>query len=318
MLANLQSSLNSIVPIFIIILLGYLLKRIKLLNDGFLTVADKLVFKCALPASLFYNVATTNFKNTFNGKLTSFCVFGTLALFLFLVITITPSIKRKDKRGAVIQGIYRSNFAILGLPLATNLFGQAGTVTASLLFPFLIPLYNVFAVIILAANMPDGKNGGKGLIWKIIKNVFTNPLILSVLIALPFSIGYLSMPSFVDTSISYLSELSTPLALISLGASFRFSDIKDNIGYSVMATVMKIVICPVVFCTIAILMGFRGVELGIIFIAFGTPAAISSYIMAKEMKSNSIIASQIIVFSTLFCSLTFLAGSLILKNLGFI
>lgn len=316
LLENFIISANSILPIFVIIILGYFLRRINLLNSAFLDVSDKLVFKCALPAMLFYNVATTEFKTAFNGRLAAFCVIGTFLVFLLMTLLITPAIKRKDVRGAVIQGIYRSNFAILGVPLAANLFGAEGSTAASLVIPFLIPVYNVFAVIILAMNMPDGKKDGAGLVWKIIKNVITNPLIISVVLAIPFSLGYLSMPTVLDKTVGYLSDLSTPLALLSLGASFRFADIKGNISYSIFATIMKIAVCPLVFCTIAVLMGFRGVELGIIFIAFGAPTAVSSYIMARQMKSNSIVASQIILLTTLLCSVTMLIGSTILKNLG--
>ncbi len=313
-LENFLISAKSILPIFIIIILGYILRRINLITGAFLDVADKLVFRCALPSMLFYNVATTDFKKAFNGRLTAFCVIGTFLVFLIMTLLITPAIKRKDTRGAVIQGIYRSNFAILGIPLAANMFGAAGATAASLIIPFLIPVYNVFAVVILAMNMPDGKSGG--LFWKILKNVLTNPLIISVVLAIPFSLGYISMPSVVNSTVSYLSELSTPLALISLGASFRFSDIKGNIVFSVFATVMKIVICPLAACSVAALMGFRGVELGIIFIAFGAPTAVSSYIMARQMKSNSIVASQIVVLTTLLSGVTMLIGSTILKNLG--
>lgn len=316
MLDNLIISANSILPIFIIIILGYILKSIGLLNNAFIDVSDKLVFKCALPAMLFYNVATTDFKSAFNGRLVAFCVIGTFCVFLLMTVLLTPAIKRKDVRGAVIQGIYRSNFAILGVPLAISLFGTAGGTAASLVIPFLIPVYNVFAVIILAMNMPDGKADGLGVFIKIVKNVVTNPLIISVVLALPFSLGYLSLPAVLDKSIGYLSDLSTPLALISLGASFRFADIKGNISYSVFATVMKIAVCPLIACTVAVLVGFRGVELGIIFIAFGAPTAVSSYIMAKQMKSNGIVASQIILLTTLLCSVTMLIGSTILKNLG--
>lgn len=316
MLDNLIISANSILPIFIIIILGYFLRRINLITGAFLDVSDKLVFKCALPAMLFYNVATTDFMKAFNGRLTAFCVIGTLVIFLLMTVLITPAIKRRDVRGAVIQGIYRSNFAILGVPLAANMFGDAGVTAASLIIPFLIPVYNIFAVVILAMNMPEGKQSGLGLAWKITKNIITNPLIISVIIAIPFSLGYLSMPAVLDKTVSYLSELSTPLALLSLGASFRFADIRGNISYSIFATVMKIAVCPLIFCTTAVLMGFRGVELGIIFIAFGAPTAVSSYIMARQMKSNSVVASQIIVLTTLLCGVTMLIGSTIMKNMG--
>lgn len=316
MLENFIISANSILPLFVIIILGYFLRCTGLISGAFLDVSDKLVFKCALPSMLFYNVATTNFKNAFNGRLAAFCVVGTVLVFLLMTLLITPAIKRRDVRGAVIQGIYRSNFAILGVPLAANMFGEAGSTAASLIIPFLIPVYNVFAVVILAMNMPDGKKDGAGLLWKIIKNVITNPLIISVVLAIPFSLGIVSMPTVLDKTVSYLSELSTPLALISLGASFRFADIKGNISYSIFATVMKIAVCPLAFCTAAALMGFRGVELGIIFIAFGAPTAVSSYIMARQMKSNSIVASQIVVLTTLFSGVTMLIGSTILKNLG--
>lgn len=319
MFDNIMFCINAILPVFLIIVLGNLLYKTKFLSDGFINTADKLVFKCALPASLFYNVATTDFTKTFNGKLTSFCVIGIICVFLVITVTVGPAIKRKDIRGAVLQGIYRSNFAILGIPLAQNLFGDAGATLASLLISFVIPLYNVLAVVILAMNMPSESRESAGKIFiKIVKNIITNPLIIAVVLAIPFSLHLVSLPTVLDKSISYLSDLSTPLALISLGASFKLSDLKGKLGYSLFAVFMKIVVCPAVFCTIGAYMGFRGVELGMILIAFGAPTAVSSYIMAKQMKSNYEVASQIIVISTLLCSVTLLIGSFVLKTLNLI
>ncbi len=319
MLKDILFCINSILPLFLIIALGYILKRAKFLTDGFINVADKLVFKCALPAMIFANIAFTDFTKEFKGDLTIFTAAGIFTVFILLLVTVTPAIKRRDVRGAVIQGVFRSNFAILGVPLATNLFGAAGGTAAAIMVSFVIPIYNVLAVIILALNMPsDSRKSGLSVFLGIIKSIITNPLIIAVALAIPFSLGLVTLPEVLTKSINYLSELSTPLALISLGASFRFSDIKGNIGYSLLAVVLKIVVLPAAFCTIAALMGFRGTELGIILIVFGTPTAVSSYIMAKQMKSNSVISSQIIVLSTLLCCVTLIVGSFILKTLGLI
>ena len=319
MLDDILFCINAILPIFILMVLGYFLMRIKLINETFVNVADKFVFKVALPAMIFNNVANSNFSTDFNPRLSAFVLVAIFACFIVITAIASASIKKRDVRGAFVQAVFRSNFAILGLPVAGNLFGEAGTVGATLLFPFVIPLYNVLAVITLATNMPANEKKSKlSYACSVVKSIVTNPLNISVVLGLPFAFSLLNMPSVIDSGIHYLSDLSTPLALISLGASFKFSSLKGNIGYALGATLTKLLAVPITVRGLGILCGFRGVDLGLLLIVFGTPTAVSSYIMAKEMKSNGALAGQIVMLSTLLCSVTLLVGTFLLKNLGLI
>lgn len=310
---------NSVLPVFLVIAVGYFLRKIKLLNESFVGTADRLVFKVALPISLFTSISQTDFTAVFDPKLLTVTVCGILAIFLVMSLCLWQAIKKPDARGAVIQGIFRSNVAILGIPLASNIFGAEGEVSMSLMISFVVPVYNVLAVIILAMNSTDEKRESVGkTALKIVKNIVTNPLIIATVLALPFSFFGLTLPTLVTKSLSYLGSTATPLALLSIGAMFRFSDLKGNIGYSLFAVFCRLVLCPCIMCTVAILLGMRGLELSIILLIFGTPAAVSSYIMAKQMKSNAVIASQIVILSSLLCSLTLIGELFVLKHFGFI
>ncbi len=317
---NLMFSINAVLPIFLLVVLGWLLKRSKFLPDAFYTGSEKFVFKIALPCMLFLSVARSSVDNlTDNLPLVAFCSVGVVVIFLLLALLVPIFVKDNDKRGAFIQGAYRSNFGILGLPLATNLFGDAGTQTAAILMPATIIFFNTLAVIILTVYAPnDIKKKPSKLIPEIARSVVTNPLIISVLLGLPFLFFDIELPLFVSKTADELGGTVSALALISLGAGFRREALVGKLGYSTVAAAIKTVIVPTSMVLCACLLGFRGVSLGVAFILFGSPTAVSSYIMAKNMKSDHEMAGQIMLLSTLFCLVTLFFGIFLLRSLALI
>lgn len=319
MLDSFSYSFNIIVPIFVIVFFGAILKKINFVNDGFLTVCDKLVFKVCLPCMLFQDIATTNVSESLNIKLIIFCMVA-VTLTAFLPCLFMPLIVRdKAKCGAFIQGNFRSNAAILGITLATSMFAEKGAAVIAMVLPFVVVLFNVYAVIILTIFAPsEAKLKPRELILHIGKSIITNPLIIAITLALLWQLVPIKMPSVADKSLSYLADITMPISLISLGASIDLSSLKGRIGLAIASSISKTIIVPALAIGAAILLGFRSVELGVVFIIFGGPAAVSSYIMAKQMKNDYELAGQILLISTMMCTLTLFVGIFILKQTGLI
>lgn len=319
MLESFLYSLNIIAPIFIIVFLGVLMKKKKFINAEFVAICDKLVFKLALPALLFIDIATADAGDTLDVRLIIFCAAMVVLTFILPCLILPIFVKDNAKRGAFIQGVYRSNAAILGITLATSMFGEVGAATISMVLPFVVVLFNVFAVILLSVYAPaDVRLKPVELLKRIGKTIITNPLIIAIALALVWKLTGLELPLLVDRSLNYLANMSMPLALISLGANFKVESLHGRVGLAILSSACKTIVVPTLAVFAGIAFGFRGVGLGVIFIIFGGPAAVSSYIMAKEMKSDYELASQILLISTLMSLFTLFAGIFILKQTGLI
>ena len=185
--------------------------------------------------------------------------------------------------------------------------------------PFVILMFNSYSVVILSIFSGNDKHKlDKKAIFGILKNIVTNPLIIGVCLGIPFMLTGIELPQAVDKTFGYLSGLTTPLALMSLGANFKIESIKGRLGYAVFAAIGKTVIVPAIALTAAVLVGIRGPELGVVMICFGAPTAVTSYIMAKKMDNDHELAAQILLLSTFFCVFTIFAMIFILKTFAFI
>ncbi len=317
MLSNLTYSLNAVTPIVLLVLLGVFLKRIGLIDDGFTTVAEKVVFKVALPVMLFLEVAGSGLTGGFDTSLIVFCLISVTSSFLLASLIVPLFIKDSGKCGSFVQGACRSNFAILGVPLAENLFGSAGTGAIAFVMPFVILMFNGYSVIILSVFSKERRFDRKAAA-DIFKNIITNPLIIGVILALPFMLWQIELPVILEKSLTYTKNLATPLALICLGANFRAESLRGRAGIAVCASVIKTVILPFVMVVIAALCGLRNESLGVVLILFGSSTAVSSYIMAKNMENDHELAAQILLLTTVMCAFTMFLGIFILKNLNLI
>ncbi len=326
MLDNLILSLGTVTPVLLLTLLGMLLKKIKLFPDSFYSGADKFVFDLALPALIFMQVADADITSGGDViKLPLFMVVMLICTCTFFSVVTHYTVKDPARVGASVQGMFRSNSSILGVVFITNIYagsaeGAAALAGYAITMPFVILMYNVLSVIVLTVFMPtaEGEEKQKINVGKILLNTIKNPLIISVLLGLPFMLFGIKLPTIVSTSVGYLADSATGLALISLGAGFSFASLKGNITLATVTSVIKTVIHPIIGVAAAYLLGFRGNELLITFIVFGTPSAVSSYIMAKNMKSDYELAGQILLLSTLFCIFTIFLGVFLMKTVGWI
>ncbi len=319
MAENLLYSVNAVIPIFILAILGALLRKLGKISDAFIDTADWIVFRLALPVMLFMEVASCSLSENLDLELILFLVISVTAGFLLVAVLSLIFIRDNTKHGAFIQGACRSNFAILGVPLAVNMFGDVGGQAIALSMPFVIIMFNTYSVVILSvfSNKSEHKLNKKSVMG-ILKNIATNPLIIAVVVGVLFILFDWQIPTAVDKTLSYVSNLTTPLALISLGAGFRAEGLHGRIVYAVVAAICKTVALPAVMLTIAGLIGLRGPSLGVILICFGAPSAVSSYIMSKKMNNDHELSLQILLLSTLMCAFTIFIGIFILKSLSLI
>ncbi len=319
MLSNLTYSINAVLPIFLLVIIGAILNKFNKVNVQFTEIADWLVFKVGLPVMLFLEVAKSELSDGIDTRLILFLVIAVTCSFLLVSILTRLFIRDSTKRGAFIQGVCRSNFAILGIPLAENMFGDAGGRAVALAIPFVIFMFNAYSVIVLSvfSNSTAHKLDKKAFLG-ILKNIATNPLIIGILLGVPFMLFDIPLVTAADKTLQYLSNLTTPLALISLGANFRMESLKGRLGYAVMASACKTIVLPVVAITLAALIGLRGPSLGVVLICFAAPTAVVSYIMSKKMDNDHELSAQILLLTTLMCIVTIFIEIFILKTLALI
>ena len=311
-MSNLIYSINATLPIFFLIILGKVLKTTKIINDEFTKTADRYVFRIALPALLFSDLTENNVGSAFDGKYVLFCFSVTIFSIAVLWGLTEKFMKNEEQKGAFIQGSYRSSAAILGLAFINNMYDSVGM--APLMIIGCVPLYNIFAVIILTLK---GDNGGKKPNMKeTFINVMKNPILLSILIALPFALLNLHFPSFVNKAIGSVANTATPLALISIGASFEGKKALKKMKPTLLASFIKLILLAGLFLPLAVFFGYRNQELMALLVMLGSPTTVSSYIMAKNTGNDGILTSSIIVLTTLLSSLTLTLWIFVLKSFG--
>jgi len=313
-LQNLIFSLTLVAPVFLIVALGYFLKRIGVINENFVSVSSKIVFTISLPALIFIEVSSIHLEEILNVNLILFVYAGTLVTFAAVWITAGFFTRAGKDKASFIQGSFRGNFAIVGLAIIVNYYGIQNLGKASLVLAFTIPLYNVLSVIALTVPLKEkGQHYSKTLL-----EILKNPLIIAVFAAIPFSYFGITIPGFLKTSIGYLSALALPLALVGIGGFLSFSDITKESSLTVISTILKLLVFPAIMTFAAYLLDFRGIDLGIIFILFACPTAIASFIMAEAMGANSRLAGNILLLTTLVSVITITLGLFILKENGLI
>lgn len=316
MLQNFLFSLNVSLPIFLLLALGWVIKRSNMLDDSFFSSASTLVFNVALPAKLFYDTATSDFSQ-FSPTFILVCMLGTTAFFLFSWATGALLLKKHpEKVGAFAHGAFRGNYVYIGFALMQNILGTSVIpLSATLASAFVLPLYNVYAVILLTVT---GRTGKKIDVKNILLQIVKNPMILGIICGFPFALLHVELPFAITKSLSYMGNLCTPLALLVIGASIQFSEIAHDIGPILGACANKLVLQPVVMVAIGLLLGLSNEQLLVLFILFGVPAAANVYIVTRKMGGDAELASGIIVVSVLLSLLTMTAGIFILRTMGIV
>lgn len=313
---NFVYSINATMPIFLVMILGWWLKKIHFLTDDFVTIADKLVFKVALPVLVFRDIASANLSSDFEWNFVLFCFFGTCIFFGVTWLLAELFIKDKTKIGSFVQGSFRGSAAILGIAFAQNIYGNSGLVPMMIVAS--IPLFNIFSVVVLIRSENAGETNKSAIIKKTLKGIITNPIIIGIFAGIPFALLKVEFPVILAKGINSVASLSTPLALIAIGASFSTNAAIKQWKMTMVAAVTKLIIIPGIFLPLAVWFGFRNEEMVALLILTGAPTTVSSYIMAKNMKNDEVLASSIVVVTTLLSSVTLTAIIYILKSCSII
>lgn len=306
---HLLFTLNVILPIILLILLGYVLKRIKFMKEDFIEEANKIVFKILIPITLFSNLYMADLSNID----WIFVGFGaSLIIVIFLIgLIITLFLKEKKQKGVILQGLFSANYAIIGIPLVSSLAGVVGEVDASLMAVVCVPIFNILAVIALTVfdNEENNKVNVIDLLIKIIKNPLIQGVIAGIIVclinmgikALGFNIyDFLNNQiGFIPKTISTLKACTTPLALVVLGAKFEFTAVKKLWKHLLVVVSLRLFILPFIFLSIAYFIGFKSPSNFAILIAIlATPIAVSSVPMTQQMNQDAELAGQIVVWTS--------------------
>ena len=310
---NLILSFNVVLPLFLNIALGYALRCMHMLDEFTQKNLNKLVFKVFLPIYVFNNIYTTNIAVAFQPGLVALTMGGVLAIFAFLMAFVPKVETDNAKRGVMIQAIFRSNFVLFGLPVAVSLCGENNVGPTSLLVGFVVPVFNVLAVVCLEAF-----RGSKPDVKKMLRGIATNPLIIASVLGIAMNLAGLPLPTGVHKSITDLGRIATPLALVALGAGFQFGRIRGYTRQLLICISGKLVLCPLLMLTLAAMLGFRNEMLVPVLALFGSPVATSSYTMAELMGGDGTLAGSLVVLTTAFSIFTMFLFIFGLKQLGLV
>lgn len=310
---NLKLSFEVILPLFLTMALGYIIKEAKLIDDISLKKINNVTFRVFLPMLMFNNIYHTDLNSSFQPKLMLFAVTCVLLLYALVFIIFCFVEKDNKRRGVLIQASFRSNFILFGLPVVLDLYGQEAMGTTSLLVAVIVPLYNVLSVIILEIFRANKIN-----VKQILKGIATNPLVISSFIGICVLTSGIRFPTVIEDTISDISAIATPLALIILGASINFGEVGKNLKYIFMGVCGKLILAPVFGLSLAVLFGYKGIELAILMSMFASPTAVSSFTMAQQMDSDAELAGQLVVFGTTASIITMFLWIFTFKQLGMI
>ena len=314
---NFIYSINVTMPIFLVMVIGYILKQIGMLNDNFVTVANKFNFKVTLPFMLFKDIAGVDIKAVFDIKYVLFCAIVSTICFWVVWGTAKLLVRDKTIRGAFVQSSFRGSAAVMGLAFIQNIYGSSAM--GPLMIVSAVPLYNLFSVIVLTFEANDSTGiDKKAKIRQAGINICKNPIILSILAGLIVGLLGIQFPTLVNKTVSNVAQMATPLALITIGAGFEGRKALAKIAPTMASSMIKLVLQPLVFLPVAAWMGFSGEKMIAILIMLASPTTPSCYIMAKSMNNDEVLTASVIVTTTLMAAFTLTGWIFLLKTLGYI
>jgi len=311
MIESIILAVNVVLPIFCLILIGYAVQRFNVIGrDAFIEI-NKLVFVLFLPLVLFQSIYHTDLRVSFNLELILFALAGLVAVMLASMLAVKYVDDDPRKKGVMVQAMYRSNFILFGLPIVSSLYSDIGV--TSIIISFIVPFQAIFSVIVL-----EYYHGGKFDLFNTVKKLLSNPMMIGTALALLMMAFHITLPTFADKVIANLSGVATPLALLVLGGTFQFQELHKNTKHITVAVLARLVIAPSIILSLAVLLGYRGIELVTLMVLFASPVAVSSYSMAMVMDGDSELASQLVLVSTMFSIVSVCAWVFLLQYMNFL
>lgn len=299
-------SFNAVVPIFLMMILGFIAKKLKIIGPEFVSQATKFVFRISLPAMIFSKVANIDLSTGIELSQLYLMIFSGLGIILAYLISKVvakfyikkPVNERGYASGAFMQGSFRCNYIIIGYPVLLNLFGDDIVANMALVTLVAIPAFNIISIFALTSpHQHNNNNRYKAVLINIAKN----PLIIAIVLGFVSSFLTIKYPVYINSFVSMTGNLATPLALVAIGAFFHFDDFKDTLKNVIGAVTMKLVIIPIIMTTAAYFLGFSPMNIILISVLFGGPAAVSSFAMSSEMGGDAVLSGNIVILSSGLC-----------------
>ena len=312
---NLIFSLNATIPIFLMMLLGMLFRKLGWMDEVFAAKMNKFVFLVPLPVLLFEQLATVDFSEVWDIKFILFC-FVVTAISITISTLISLLWKDRSVKGEFIQATYRSSAALLGIAFIQNIYGTAGM--APLMIIGSLPLYNIMAVVVLSVFKPGNNSFDKALVKKTLKGIATNPIIIGIVAGFVWSALKLPMPSILHKTVSSIGATATPMGLMSMGATFEMKKATSKMKPTLVAVFMKLVGFCVVFLPMAALLGFRNEEMIAILVMLGSATTVSCFVMARNMGHEGTLSSGVIMMTTLLSAFTLTMWLDVLRSFGLV
>lgn len=312
---NLIFSLNATIPIFLMMLLGMLFRKLGWMDEVFAAKMNKFVFLVPLPVLLFEQLATVDFSEVWDIKFILFC-FVVTAISITISTLISLLWKDRSIKGEFIQATYRSSAALLGIAFIQNIYGTAGM--APLMIIGSVPLYNIMAVVVLSVFKPGNNSFDKALVKKTLKGIATNPIIIGIVAGFVWSALKLPMPSILHKTVSSIGATATPMGLMSMGATFEMKKATSKMKPTLVAVFMKLVGFCVVFLPMAALLGFRNEEMIAILVMLGSVTTVSCFVMARNMGHEGTLSSGVIMMTTLLSAFTLTMWLDVLRSFGLV
>lgn len=310
-------SINVTFPIFLVMVIGWGLKQIGMLNDNFVTVANRFNFKVTLPFMLFRDISSVDIKAVFDLKFVLFCAIASSICFWVIWGATKLFLKDHTMRGAFVQASFRSSAAVMGLAFISNIYGASAM--GPLMIIGAVPLYNIYSVLVLTFEADHGDEArDTGKIKQACISIAKNPIIIAIVLGLVVALAGIHFPTIVNKTVNSVAQMATPLALIALGAGFEGRKALAKMKPTLWASAIKLVIQPLIFLPVAAYLGFHGEKMIAILIMLAAPATPSCYIMAKNMKNDGVLTASIVVMTTLLAAFTLTGWIYILRVMALI
>ena len=308
---SLQVCLRAVVPIFLMMALGYGAQRMGAIGREDVPRLNKIAFRFFLSITLFYSIYKSDISQAVQPKLLLFSVVAVLVEFALAAGFVLLTEKDPEKRGVKIQGLFRSNFVLIGLPLTEALAEGKDIGPVALLIAVVVPLFNAMAVVTLEAF-----RGNRPPVGKILGNILINPLIIASALGLLFLLTPLRLGTVLESTVRQISGVANPFMLFLLGAFFRFDGLRRYWRDLLEVSIGRLVIIPGVFLTAAWLLGFRGVAFAGLIPMLGSATAVSSFTMVQQLGGDDELAGDIVVITSALCVVTLFFWSFLFKTLG--
>lgn len=316
-MGDLLFTVETVLPVFLIIILGKFLEHRGIIDDHFVSRSSYLVFHLSLPALIFTSIANTDFFSLFIWKEIAVMAASVLLLFglswFFSGLLSLGGRKRASFMACSIHG----NVAIMGLAVLGSVFGDPGVAKGAIILSFIMPLYNILTVSALSVHVGSAEEGRVPL-GRVLRRIITNPLILAALCALPFSLTGYSLPGTLSRTIHLVSSMTLPVALLGIGASLSFSSLKESWVHALLSGGMKILLSPLLVLGLSLMFGFAPFSIGVMVIFAGAPTAVAAFIMSRSMGADGTLAASIITLDTLASLFTLGTVIYILRIIGWL